>query len=97
MIAPVVLGHYLFVYKQNLGAVRHYQLVQTGPAEARLFVVPGEAWNATTSRRLQADLEGLLGEEMRVTVEAVPDIALDKSGKRPIIKIVQGTRAEPVA
>ena len=92
MIAPIVLGHYLFVYSKNLDAVRHYQLIQSGPAEARLLVVPGAGWDAATVQRLQNDLVGLLGDDMRTTVEAVSEIPLERSGKRPIIKVLPGTQ-----
>ncbi len=86
-ISPAILGHYLFVYGQHLEAVRHYQLVQESAGEARLLVVPAQGWGERQRERLQADLERLLGDEMKVTVEAVRQIPPEKSGKRPIIKL----------
>jgi phenylacetate-CoA ligase len=86
-ISPVVLGHYLFVYNQHLEAVRHYQLVQESACEARLLVVPAQGWSEQGRERLQTDMARLLGDEMKVTVEAVTQIPPEKSGKRPIIKL----------
>jgi phenylacetate-CoA ligase len=96
MIAPIVLGHYLFVYSRNLDAVRHYQLIQTGPRDARLLIVPGAGWNAATAQRLQSDLAGLLGEDIQATVESVSEIPLERSGKRPIIKVLLEAKLPPL-
>lgn len=95
MIPPTVLGHYLFVYNSNPDAVRHYQLVQTGPRDARLLVVPGAGWNAATAERLQSNLAGLLGEDMQATIESVSEIPLERSGKRPIIKVLLESHVPP--
>jgi phenylacetate-CoA ligase len=86
-ISPTVLGHYLFVYNQHLEAVRHYQLVQETARGARLLVVPAPGWDDSKRHALQADLACLLGNEMDVVVETVNLIPLEKSGKRPIIKL----------
>ncbi len=88
MISPAILGHRLIVYGKNFDVVRHYQLIQTSPTEARLLVVPGPRWDPATAQRLESDLAGLLGEEMRATVQAVSEIPLERSGKRPIIKVL---------
>jgi phenylacetate-CoA ligase len=86
-ISPTVLGHYLFVYNHHLDAVRHYQLVQETARSARLLVVPAPGWDDSKRQALQADLVCLLGNEMDVAVETVNLIPLEKSGKRPIIKL----------
>jgi phenylacetate-CoA ligase len=87
-ISPVVLGHYLFVYHKYLEAVSQYQLVQESASEARLLIVPTQKWDKQQRGRLQADMARLLGSEIKLIVEAVPQIPPEKSGKRPIIKFV---------
>lgn len=87
-ISPAILGHYLFVYNHHLDTVRHYQLVQEAAGRARLLVVPAPGWDESKRQALQADLARLLGNEMDVAVETVNLIPLEKSGKRPIIKLV---------
>ncbi|MGH9906094.1 MAG: phenylacetate--CoA ligase family protein, partial [Pyrinomonadaceae bacterium] len=87
MISPVVLGHYLFVYHDHLDVVRHYQLVQESRNRATLLVVPDKGWNDQRRERLQSDLARLLGDEMEVDVQTVPEIPTETTGKRPIIKI----------
>lgn len=85
-ISPAILGHFLFVYHDNLEAVRHYQLVQETDTRANLLVVPGEGWDENRRERLRSDLKELLGDEMDVDVQVVTEIRPEKSGKRPIIK-----------
>ena len=88
-ISPVVLGQYLFVYKDNLDAVSHYQLVQRDRNRACFMVVPAPGWNRQRHEQLEADLNELLGSEMEVTIEKVSEIPHESSGKRPIIKVNQ--------
>ena len=88
-ISPVVLGQYLFVYKDNLDAVSHYQLVQRDRNRACFMVVPAPGWNPQHREQLERDLNELLGSEMEVTIETVSEIPHESSGKRPIIKVHQ--------
>jgi phenylacetate-CoA ligase len=85
-INPGLVGHYLFVHHRHGDAVRHYQLVQEGPARVSLLVVPGDGWGAGTAERLREALSRLLGPETDVVVEVVAEIAAERSGKRPTIK-----------
>jgi len=87
-ISPVVLGHYLFVYHDHLNFIRHYQLVQQGSGQIRFLVVPADAWTQERSERLRLDLVRLLGDDLQLTIEIVPYIKAETSGKRPIIKLV---------
>ncbi|HWR54607.1 MAG TPA: hypothetical protein VN428_26095 [Bryobacteraceae bacterium] len=91
VISPAVLGHYLFVYNNHLDSVRHYQLVQDGDDSVRLLVIPSNRWTDGTAAVLAEAIDKLVGGEMRVTVEPVPEIPAERSGKRPIIKS-QGPR-----
>ena len=85
-LGPTVLGHYLFVYRDHLEAVRQYQLVQEARDRVSLLIVPGEQWNEHRQTQIRADLMQLIGEGMDVTVKTVSEIPPEKSGKRPIIK-----------
>lgn len=85
-ISPTVLGHFLFVYRDHVDAVRHYQLVQESADRIRLLIVPGPAWDDERRASLQTDLSALLGKEMHLEIQAVAEIPAEKSGKRPIIK-----------
>jgi phenylacetate-CoA ligase len=85
-ISPAILGHFLFVYHDHLGAVRHYQLVQQTANRASLLIVPGEAWDDQRENRIRSDLTRLMGDEVEVAVKIVGEIPPEKSGKRPIIK-----------
>lgn len=95
VISPAVLGHYLFVYNNHLDSVRHYQLVQDGEDSLRLLVIPSNRWTDGTAAVLAEAIDKLVGGEMRVTVETVPEIPAERSGKRPIIKS-QGPRPRGV-
>jgi phenylacetate-CoA ligase len=85
-ISPVVLGHYLFVYRDYVDAIRHYQLVVEGDARVRLLVVPSHPLGAEERERMERDLVELVNGELHVDVEEVEEIGLEPSGKRPIIK-----------
>ncbi|HJT27545.1 MAG TPA: hypothetical protein VJ784_09080 [Pyrinomonadaceae bacterium] len=88
-ISPAVLGHFLFVYHDNADMVRHYQLVQEGADRVKLLVVPGAGLDEERRSHLQSDLTALLGNEMKVEIQTVPEIPAEKSGKRPIIKRIE--------
>ncbi len=86
MVSPVALGQYLFVTLGWVDVVRTYQLVQEAPDAARLKVVPVAAFDDEARERLRLDMRELLGEDVRVRVERVDEIPLERSGKRPVIK-----------
>jgi len=88
MINPVSLGQYLFVSHNYVNVVRHYQLAVETPDRMRLLVVPAGGFGEAERHRLQLDMARLLGEGVTVTVETVGEITLEKSGKRPIIKLL---------
>jgi len=92
MVSPVALGQYLFVTLDWVDVVRNYQLIQEGVGEARLKVVPVNGMPEEARTRLATDMGELLGDDVRVEVELVEEIPLERSGKRPVIKVV---RVEP--
>lgn len=85
-ISPAILGHFLFVYHDNMDAVRHYQLVQEAADRVRLLIVPGVGFDEKRRIHLRSDLAALLGNEMEIEVQTVSEIPTEQSGKRPIIK-----------
>lgn len=88
MINPVGLGQYLFVSHNYVDVVRHYQLAVDAPDRMRLLVVPADGFGEGDRERLQKDMTLLLGRGVNVTVDTVDEIPLEKSGKRPIIKLL---------
>jgi phenylacetate-CoA ligase len=86
LVNPGILGHFLFVYRGHGEAVRHFQIVQEGPARVSLLVVPGAAWDEPRAARLREDMSALLGPGMETAVHVVAEIAPERSGKRPIVK-----------
>jgi phenylacetate-CoA ligase len=90
VVTPPVLGQFLFVNNDHLDSVQHYQLIQESLDSVRLLVVPTDRWSEQRRAKLHADLVTLLGRETRVVVETVRDIAAERSGKRPIIKVAPG-------
>jgi phenylacetate-CoA ligase len=91
-VSAIVLGRYfrdggpMFERKDHIRFMRHYQVIQEGLNEVRLLVVPENGFDETRARLLIRDVERLLGGEMRVAVDTVTEIPLEKSGKRPLIK-----------
>ena len=74
--------------------MRHYQLVHEAPNRARLRIVPSSAWSEAIRTELTQNLGQLLGPDMELVVELVSEIPLERSGKRPIIKIAFMNQAE---
>ncbi len=87
MINPVSLGQYLFVSHDYADSVRQYQLVVESPNRMQLLVVPFGQLIEKKREALGKDMAQLLGEGVTVIVEIVKEIPLEKSGKRPIIKL----------
>ncbi|MFH0946870.1 MAG: hypothetical protein V2A76_16880 [Planctomycetota bacterium] len=86
MVNPTSLGHFLFVVHDYVESLKHFQLVRLDERRVRALVVPFQPLGEEVRGRLAADLSGLLGGELEVAVEEVSEIALERSGKRPVIK-----------
>jgi phenylacetate-CoA ligase len=91
VISPVSLSHYLVLFHDYGSVIRHYQLVGENEGHLRLLVVPAPKFDSETQQRLESDLSQLLGQDMSVVVEVVPEISCEQSGKRPIIKLAKRT------
>lgn len=89
-IDATTLGQHLFVVRGHVDAVRLYQLVQDSEDAVTLRVVPATTMRDELAQRLRRDLHELLGDGLEITVQAVDDIPLEKSGKRPILKVLKG-------
>ena len=87
MINPVSLGQYLFVSHRYVDVIRHYQLIVESSDQMRLLVVPANGFDDGQCERLREDMARLLGKDIALTVQKVEEIPLEKSGKRPIIKL----------
>jgi len=86
MVNPTSLGHFLFVIKDYVESVKHFQLVSDSDRRVTLRIVPSQPAGPELTGRLAADLSGLLQDEMQVAIEVVSEIPLERSGKRPVIK-----------
>ena len=89
IVTPSRWSHFLFVHKTDyFDSVRQYQLEWSPPDRVRLLIVPAETFNDDTRKRLRDDAAWILGDDVAVSVETVTAILPEKSGKRPIIKVV---------
>ncbi|MEO0478797.1 MAG: hypothetical protein AAF196_04895 [Planctomycetota bacterium] len=86
-IDPTTLGHFLFVVKGFVDRIRFYQLVENDEENVTLKVVPTASFDETTEPALATALGDLLGPDLRIQIERTDEIQLEKSGKRPIIKL----------
>jgi phenylacetate-CoA ligase len=90
IVTPSRWSHFLFVHKtEYVEAVRQYQLLWYPPDRARLLIVPSERFDDDTRTRLRNDAAWLLGADVAVSVETVAEIPPERSGKRPIIKVIR--------
>ena len=103
VINPTVLGRYLreggplFRYSDHLTCIRHYQLVQETPEHFRLLIVPDGEFDPERRDRLQRDVQRLLGDDVTLALECVPEIRPERSGKRPLIKLAPKTEPPDAA
>jgi phenylacetate-CoA ligase len=89
IVTPSRWSHFLFVHKtEYFDSVRQYQLEWSPPDRVRLLIVPAATFNDDTRKRLRDDAAWILGDDVAVSVETVTEIPPEKSGKRPIIKVV---------
>jgi phenylacetate-CoA ligase len=86
VITAGALGQLLTFVAGIMPYVWEYQAECTAPAAMTLRVVPTPRFSEEFRIELQQMVEGFLGSEMTVTVEPVPEIPLEPSGKRLIIK-----------
>jgi len=85
-ISPTELGHFLFVLRHYINYIREYQAVQHKINEVQFLVVPEDNFNSSTEKRLQTDLKTFFGKDVNIDINIVPEIKLEVSGKRLIIK-----------
>ena len=98
IVTPSRFGHFLFVHKtEYVNCVRQYQLEWSPPDRARLLIVPTETFNDDTRKRLRDDAIWILGDDVTVSVVTVTEILPEKSGKRPIIKVISSQLAKAEA
>jgi phenylacetate-CoA ligase len=89
IVTPSRWSHFLFIHKtEYFDSVRQYQLEWSPPGRARLLIVPAETFNDDKRKRLRDDAAWILGDDVTVSVETVTNIPPEKSGKRPIIKVI---------
>lgn len=90
VVTPSRWSHFLFVHKtEYVAAVSHYQLEWHPPDRARLLIVPTDSFDEGTRERLRNDVAWLLGPNVAVSVETVTEIPPERSGKRPLVKVVR--------
>lgn len=86
IISPIALNQFPPLVFLAVPYIWEYQAVQTSADTVILLVVPASRYTPEFSQALQSDFEKFLGSGMKVRVETVDQIPLEKSGKRLIIK-----------
>ena len=87
-VDPQALVHFLTWGCPVLPWVWQYQAVQTAPGEVVLRVVPTGHYDDLFAERLRDELTRLFGPDLAVRIEAVPEIAPEPNGKRPVVKVL---------
>ncbi len=91
-ISATVIGRYfrdggpLFVHKDHIDFIRHYQAIQEDDGLIRFLVVPQPTFDEQRKALLTEDLRKLFGGDIQVRVEPVREIPVERSGKRPLVK-----------
>lgn len=98
VLDATTVGHMLFVVRGHADTVRLYQVVQEAPDLLRLRLVPRAehaepARTAALLARVRDDLTAIAGDGIRVLADAVTEIPLERSGKRPVLKAYRGVAA----
>jgi phenylacetate-CoA ligase len=83
------------VFKGRRG-IREAQIVQEGPREIAVRLVPGSGYRDADGEAVAAELAARLGPEMRVSIQPVASIERTASGKfRAVINRCSGGTREP--
>ena len=85
-LSSTELGHFLFRLKGYMNYIREYQVIQNKTDSIQLCIVPENSYNISIEKRLIDDLEDFIGKDVRISINTVPEIELEPSGKRLIIK-----------
>jgi phenylacetate-CoA ligase len=80
------LGLFLFRLRDYTNYIREYQVIQNKTDSIQLCIVPENSYNISIEKRLIDDLEDFIGKDVRISINTVPEIELEPSGKRLIIK-----------
>jgi phenylacetate-CoA ligase len=70
----------IYVLRATEG-VAEFKLIQHALLDLEVLVVPGPRWQAVSARAIEAGLRQRLGDDVRVTVRLVEQIAPEASGK----------------
>jgi phenylacetate-CoA ligase len=95
-INGVVLGQFLAFVAGVIPCVLEYQAVQSSANRVRLLVIPSDRFTPEFGEKLRTDLEAFIGPGMQVTVETVDRIPLEPSGKRLLVKQLEGPRRRDI-
>ncbi|MGB1140605.1 MAG: phenylacetate--CoA ligase family protein [Halioglobus sp.] len=78
----VMHGLALIYVLRELNTVEEFKIIQESLDSVRVQVVPGAGWNAGQEQTVVAGFRERLGNSVAVTVELLPAIELEASGKR---------------
>lgn len=82
---PFLFFNYFFEGYGKL--IREFQVIQKREDLIQVLIVPSDSFNMNTEESIKSGLEKNLGGSTRVYVELVEAIPLEKSGKRPIVRL----------
>jgi phenylacetate-CoA ligase len=74
-------GLALIYVLRDLPGIERFKIVQENRSFTRVQVVPGVGFDATIEQKILDGLRSRLGDEVRIDIECVADIAPESSGK----------------
>jgi len=77
LISPSVLTHPF----KPLDCIDGSQIVQTGPAELTVRIIPGAEYKSSLTQHLVDELKARLGSDVRIKVEFVKELEVSANGK----------------
>jgi phenylacetate-CoA ligase len=90
----IMHGLALIYVIRDLPGIEGFRIVQDSIAETQVQIVPGPGFDPDICQRIETGLKQRLGDVVHVSVELVPRLPLEASGK---FRYVQSRVADPIA
>ena len=77
-----LIVHFFTGYFEYIDSVEQFQVLQNKPDQITLLMIPNEKFDKDTENKIHKDVTKYIGDDVKLQIKIVDDIALTRSGKR---------------
>lgn len=85
-----MIDHLLQIEHDYTPYLMEYQTIRRDESKLQFLYVPTSKWTPQIEDSLERDLQSFFGKDFTVAVKAVSEIPREASGKRPLVKSLEG-------